>query len=143
MRAQACPSSLSCLVPQVKALHAGHDVASIRALLPRLHYFDDGTCIVHHMFGAEVTQHVRQAYPDAFLTAHFEVRGATARASAQWALRPLFAPAGGSAPHHRPPGASPTQRRPCSAFWCCTGWRTVVSRSLLYLHCGLYQSAPC
>ena len=27
-----------------------------------------------HMFGAEVTQHVRDAYPDALLTAHFEVR---------------------------------------------------------------------
>ena len=58
---------------QVKALHAEHTVASIKSLLPRLHYFDDGTCIVHHMFGAEVTQHVREAYPDAFLTAHFEV----------------------------------------------------------------------
>ena len=40
---------------------------------PGCHYFDQGTCIVHHMFGAEVTQHVREAYPDALLTAHFEV----------------------------------------------------------------------
>ena len=57
----------------MRSLHPAHDVASIRALMPRLHYFDQGTCIVHHMFGAEVTQHVREAYPDAFLTAHFEV----------------------------------------------------------------------
>ena len=47
--------------------------ASIRSLLPRLHYFDEGTCIVHHMFGAETTSLVRKAYSDALLTAHFEV----------------------------------------------------------------------
>lgn len=46
---------------------------SILSLLPRLHYFDEGTCIVHHMFGAETTSLVRKAYGDALLTAHFEV----------------------------------------------------------------------
>lgn len=46
----------------------------MRSLLPRLHYFDAGTCIVHHLFGAEVSQLVSQAYGDAYLTAHFEVR---------------------------------------------------------------------
>ncbi len=47
---------------------------SVRALLPRLHYFESGTCIVHHLFGAEVSQLLREAYGDAYLTAHFEVR---------------------------------------------------------------------
>ena len=47
--------------------------ASIQSLLPRLHYFDDGICIVHHMFGAQTTDLVRQAYGDALLSAHFEV----------------------------------------------------------------------
>ena len=47
--------------------------ASIRSLLPRLHYFEEGTCVVHHMFGAETTNLVRRAYGDALLTAHFEV----------------------------------------------------------------------
>lgn len=47
--------------------------ASILDLLPRLHYFDEGTCIVHHIFGAETTSLVRKAYSDALLTAHFEV----------------------------------------------------------------------
>lgn len=47
--------------------------ASLRSLLPRLHYFEEGTCIVHHMFGAETTTLVRKAYGDALLTAHFEV----------------------------------------------------------------------
>ena len=46
----------------------------MKALLPRLHYFKEGTCIVHHMFGGEVTELVSKAYGDAYLTAHFEVR---------------------------------------------------------------------
>lgn len=54
---------------------AEHTQGSIQALLPRLHYFREGTCIVHHMFGGEVTQLVAAAYGDAYLTAHFEVPG--------------------------------------------------------------------
>lgn len=45
----------------------------MRALLPRLHYFQEGTCIVHHIFGGRVTEMVAAAYSDAYLTAHFEV----------------------------------------------------------------------
>ncbi|GLC33159.1 hypothetical protein PLESTM_000031000 [Pleodorina starrii] len=59
----------------VAALHPGHTVDSIRALLPRFHYFDAGTCIVHHIFGGEVAELVRRAYGDAYLAAHFEVPG--------------------------------------------------------------------
>lgn len=50
-----------------------HTQASVRALLPRLHYFQEGTCIVHHIFGGRVTEIVAAAYSDAYLTAHFEV----------------------------------------------------------------------
>lgn len=57
----------------IAALHPQHNQASIRALLPRLHCFQEGACIVHHLFGSEVTQLVQKAYGDAFLTAHFEV----------------------------------------------------------------------
>jgi quinolinate synthase len=60
---------------RIRALHPAHDRASIRALLPRLHYFEQGTCIVHHMFGADVAQRVREDYADAFVTAHLEVPG--------------------------------------------------------------------
>ncbi|GAB4820689.1 hypothetical protein N2152v2_007735 [Parachlorella kessleri] len=60
---------------EVKELHPQHTQASIRALLPRLRYFEEGTCIVHHMFGGEVTELVREGYRDAYLTAHFEVPG--------------------------------------------------------------------
>jgi quinolinate synthase len=60
---------------EVAALHPGHTQASIRALLPRLRHFNDGTCIVHHIFGGEVCELVRKGYNDAYLTAHFEVPG--------------------------------------------------------------------
>ena len=59
---------------EVQALHPGHTAASVRSLLPRLHHFTEGICIVHHMFGSEVTDLVKSAYPDAYLAAHFEVR---------------------------------------------------------------------
>jgi quinolinate synthase len=60
---------------EVAALHPGHTPASIAAALPRLRYFEDGTCIVHHIFGGEACEVVRAAYGDAYLTAHFEVPG--------------------------------------------------------------------
>ena len=58
---------------EVQKLHPEHSQASVKALLPRLHYFEEGTCIVHHIFGGQVTELVRKAYGDAYLTAHFEV----------------------------------------------------------------------
>jgi quinolinate synthase len=60
---------------QIKQLHSAHDRASIRSLLPRFHYFEQGTCIVHHMFGREVVDLVRAHYEDVFVTAHLEVPG--------------------------------------------------------------------
>ncbi|KPK14864.1 MAG: hypothetical protein AMJ62_11495 [Myxococcales bacterium SG8_38] len=60
---------------QIRQLHRAHDQSSIRSLLPRFHYFEQGTCIVHHMFGREVVQLVREHYPDVFVTAHLEVPG--------------------------------------------------------------------
>ena len=60
---------------RIRELHPAHDQASIRALLPRFRYFEQGTCIVHHMFGAEVVELVREHYSDVFVTAHLEVPG--------------------------------------------------------------------
>jgi quinolinate synthase len=60
---------------EIQKLHKGHTQASIKALLPRLRYFEDGTCIVHHIFGGQVTELVQKGYNDALLTAHFEVPG--------------------------------------------------------------------
>ena len=59
----------------IKALHPAHDQASIQALLERFHYFEQGTCIVHHMFGQDVVDIVRREYADVFVTAHLEVPG--------------------------------------------------------------------
>ncbi len=59
----------------VRAVHPAHDAASVDALRKRFHYFKQGTCIVHHMFGAEVARIVREQYADANVTAHLEVPG--------------------------------------------------------------------
>ncbi|KAJ1413224.1 Quinolinate synthetase A [Sesbania bispinosa] len=60
---------------EIAAIHPEHSVESIRSLLPRLHYYQDGTCIVHHLFGHEVVERIKEMYCDAFLTAHLEVPG--------------------------------------------------------------------
>nr|XP_016498472.1 PREDICTED: quinolinate synthase, chloroplastic-like [Nicotiana tabacum]A0A1S4CB73.1 RecName: Full=Quinolinate synthase, chloroplastic; Flags: Precursor [Nicotiana tabacum] len=60
---------------EISAIHPLHNRISIKSLLPRLHYFQDGTCIVHHLFGHEVVEKINEMYGDAFLTAHFEVPG--------------------------------------------------------------------
>jgi len=59
----------------VAALHAGHDAASVAALLSRFEVFPQGNCVVHHMFGDEVARRVRRDYGDALHTAHLEVPG--------------------------------------------------------------------
>ncbi|KAF6252272.1 hypothetical protein COO60DRAFT_1287195 [Scenedesmus sp. NREL 46B-D3] len=59
----------------IQELHPAHTAASVRELLPRFKHFANGTCIVHHIFGGETCELVRQAYGDAYLTAHFEVPG--------------------------------------------------------------------
>lgn len=58
---------------RIAAVHPAHGRASIDALLPRFHYFEQGTCIVHHMFGADVAERVRREHASAFVTAHLEV----------------------------------------------------------------------
>ncbi|XP_057534664.1 quinolinate synthase, chloroplastic [Amaranthus tricolor] len=60
---------------EISAIHPQHNKDSIKSLLPRLHYFQDGTCIVHDLFGHEVVEKINEMYCDAFLTAHFEVPG--------------------------------------------------------------------
>ena len=63
----------------IAALHPAHDRASIRALIPRFHTFEQGNCVVHHMFGAAVAEQVEQDYyrgtDDVHVTAHLEVPG--------------------------------------------------------------------
>ncbi|OIW00298.1 hypothetical protein TanjilG_27549 [Lupinus angustifolius] len=59
----------------IAVIHPAHNLDSIKSLLPRLNYFQDGTCIVHHLFGHEVVEKIKEMYCDAFLTAHLEVPG--------------------------------------------------------------------
>eukprot|EP00536_Pseudo-nitzschia_multiseries_P000799 jgi/Psemu1/179574/e_gw1.10.138.1 len=59
-------------------LHPAHDNASLKALKNNLVVFPHGNCVVHHMFGNQVTDTVREKYenePDTYITAHLEVPG--------------------------------------------------------------------
>ncbi len=60
---------------RIRATHPEHDQASIRSLLGRFHWFEQGICVVHHMFGADVARRVREELPDVYVTAHLEVPG--------------------------------------------------------------------
>lgn len=60
---------------EVANIHPNHNSKSIKSLMSSLHYFQEGTCIVHHLFGHEVVGKINEMYCDAFLTAHFEVPG--------------------------------------------------------------------
>lgn len=59
----------------IAKLHSQHNRASLRHLLQHFHYFQQGNCIVHHMFGSEVAERVKRDYPNAYITAHLEVPG--------------------------------------------------------------------
>jgi quinolinate synthase len=56
-------------------LHPKHTRDSIRQLRDSINVFPNGNCVVHHMFGNEVVNTVKQNYNDAFVTAHLEVPG--------------------------------------------------------------------
>jgi len=59
----------------VQALHPAHTPESLKDLLPRFHFYENGACLVHDLFGSDVTRRVREYYGDAYLAAHFEVPG--------------------------------------------------------------------
>ena len=59
----------------IKAIHPAHDQNSIDELCKRYSFFQQGNCIVHHMFGEDVVQTVRDEYAETYHTAHFEVPG--------------------------------------------------------------------
>lgn len=60
---------------EIAAVHPEHNQASIKSLRERFHYFEQGNCVVHHMFGADVVTRVEESYKDAFVAAHLEVPG--------------------------------------------------------------------
>ena len=57
-------------------LHPAHSNATLQTLRKNLVVFPQGNCVVHHMFGAQVVDRVRESYyDDCFVTAHLEVPG--------------------------------------------------------------------
>ena len=56
-------------------LHPKHNRQSIEKLRDNIDVFPNGNCVVHHMFGNEVVNTVKESYDDAFVTAHLEVPG--------------------------------------------------------------------
>lgn len=59
----------------IAELHPAHTQASVRSLATRFNYFQQGNCIVHHLFGADVVRKLRTEHADALMTAHLEVPG--------------------------------------------------------------------
>jgi quinolinate synthase len=59
----------------IRRIHPAHGRASVRAVRERFHFFEQGHCIVHHLFGADVVRRVRAEESDSFITAHLEVPG--------------------------------------------------------------------
>jgi quinolinate synthase len=63
---------------EISRIHPEHNRASLTSLLERFHYYKQGMCVVHHMFGDQVVNKVKREYPldgKTFYTAHLEVPG--------------------------------------------------------------------
>lgn len=60
---------------EIRSIHPDHNRQTLRSLQERFEFFQEGTCVVHHLFGGEVCKIAREAYGDAYITAHFEVPG--------------------------------------------------------------------
>lgn len=59
-----------------KDLHPHHNRQTLQTLRNNLKVFPQGNCVVHHMFGSEVVNTVREQYlDDCYVTAHLEVPG--------------------------------------------------------------------
>jgi quinolinate synthase len=63
---------------EIAKLHPEHNQATLKSLLERFNYYQQGICVVHHMFGGSVVDTVKKDYPldgSTFYTAHLEVPG--------------------------------------------------------------------
>lgn len=62
----------------IRQIHPAHTQASLKSLLERFQYYENGMCVVHHMFGDQVVEKLKREYPldgETFYTAHLEVPG--------------------------------------------------------------------
>jgi quinolinate synthase len=60
---------------RIRELHPVHSHGTIGELLKHYHYYKEGACIVHELFGQDVVERIARDYNDAFLAAHLEVPG--------------------------------------------------------------------
>eukprot|EP00929_Paragymnodinium_shiwhaense_P081085 TRINITY_DN4235_c0_g1_i3.p1 TRINITY_DN4235_c0_g1~~TRINITY_DN4235_c0_g1_i3.p1 ORF type:complete len:504 (+),score=106.64 TRINITY_DN4235_c0_g1_i3:64-1575(+) len=63
---------------EIAKLHPEHNQATMKSLLERFHYYQQGICVVHHMFGESVVDTLKQEYPldgATYYSAHLEVPG--------------------------------------------------------------------
>ncbi len=67
---------LSAMSPaQIAQVHPGVTAGTVATALERYDAFQDGNCIVHHVFGSEVARVIREHYQHALVAAHLEVPG--------------------------------------------------------------------
>jgi len=59
----------------IARLHPAHTPATLASAARRFACFEQGACVVHHMFGRTVVDQLARDYADAFITAHLEVPG--------------------------------------------------------------------
>jgi quinolinate synthase len=59
----------------ISRLHPAHTPETIAAAVRRFACFEQGACVVHHMFGRAIVEQLRRDYAGAFVTAHLEVPG--------------------------------------------------------------------
>lgn len=59
----------------IARFHPAHNRQTLARVNQQFHFFEEGTCIVHHMFDGQVVERVRREHPQSFVTAHFEVPG--------------------------------------------------------------------
>ncbi|AKF05511.1 quinolinate synthase NadA [Sandaracinus amylolyticus] len=60
---------------EIRKVHPAHSRATIAKVRERFAWFEQGHCIVHHMFGEDVVRRVREEEKGSFVTAHLEVPG--------------------------------------------------------------------
>jgi len=61
---------------RVGAAYPGFDAQAMRELSKRFHYFGEGNCVVHHLFGESVAKRIETEYAEDLWTAHLEVPSA-------------------------------------------------------------------
>src|SRR4029078_3381196 len=60
---------------KIRAIHPEHDRTTLASVSERFRFFEQGTCVVHELFGSPVGERVGPEHAGDFVTAHLEVPG--------------------------------------------------------------------